>query len=140
MDKLERRLKQDAGEIRAEVSPELQTRIDASLHAAARQRPIQAESRPTATLWWASSLTGLVAAAVVIVLLNWNQERAETRPVEVAREFSTVPQPLLPIHGRLPLKTRTADLTGPLEQELLHLQADIEKARENLQRDLRITF
>jgi len=140
MDRLEQRLKQDAGEIQAEISRELQSRIDASLHNAGQSRSIPAASRPTTTLWLASSLTGLVTAALVITWLNWNGEGAGTRPVEVAREFSTVPQPSIPIYGRVALKTRTADLTTPLGEELLHLQADIEKARKNVERDIRSTF
>ena len=138
MDRLEQRLKQDAGEIQAEISRELQSRIDASLHNAGQSRSIPAEDRQTTTLWWASSLTGLVTAALVIMWLNWNS--AGTRPVEVAHEYSAVPQPSIPIYGRVPLKTRTADLTTPLGEELLHLQADIEKARSNVERDIRSTF
>ncbi|GMR17208.1 MAG: hypothetical protein BMS9Abin32_273 [Gammaproteobacteria bacterium] len=141
MDELERRLKRDADEIEAEISPAFQARLDASLQGAGRLRPQAAQPRPaTATLWWASSLTGLAVATLVIVLLNWNRERPETRPVEVARDLPTLPQPLLPMHGRVPLRIRTADLTMPLEQELLHLQEDIEKARDRVERDLRSTF
>jgi len=156
MDKLERRMKEDAAAIEAEVSPQLQMRIEASLQgtqalpSAARNTPVGASTagdspehrlgRRATTLWWASSLTGLLTAALVIVLLNWQRDRAQTEPVEVASDYTTVPSPALPFQSHLPLRTRTADLTEPLEQELLDLQADIEKARETLERDLRATF
>ena len=138
MDKLERRLKEDAKGMNVQVSPDLQSRIEATVHGLTR--PQAAEPRSTTTLWWASSLTGLLAAMLIIVLLNWNRETAETQPVRQARELPTVPQLVIPVYGRLALTTRTADLTSPLEEELLHLRADIEKARENLERDIRNTF
>ena len=142
MDDFEKRLKRDAEAIHAEVSPELKARIDASLHGI---EPIQQARRepPSVNLWWASSLTGLAAAVVVIVLINWNQPGPDVAPVETVAE--------LPTEGDFPtepdsladpglLQFRTADFASPLEQELLKLQSDIEKARESVQDDLDFTF
>lgn len=144
MDNLEQRLADDAKAIEARVSPQLEARIEASLHNAQRAAPPEPGHRSSVTLWWASSLTGLVTAALVIVLLNWNRESTKTDPVPAAREFATVPEAVVPDaadrYGRLPLTTRTADLTGPLEEELRNLKSDIEKARDNVEQDIRSSF
>jgi hypothetical protein len=42
--------------------------------------------------------------------------------------------------GSIPLNVRTADLTGPLEEELLRLQSDLEKARSKVEQDIRSTL
>jgi hypothetical protein len=44
------------------------------------------------------------------------------------------------IQGRLPLRAETAVFTHGLEDELQKLQADLEKARENVNRDMNFTF
>jgi hypothetical protein len=93
-------------------------------------------------LWWASSLTGLAAAAAVIALLNWNRPDPEpVLPEQTA--FQVVPDAreyLQQIQGRLPLRAETADFKHGLEDELVKLQADFEKARENVNRDIDFTF
>ena len=78
-------------------------------------------------LWWASSLTGLVAATFVIVLINWNRGTTEALPVAPVAD-RTVPafdelQGLNP-----PRLIKTADFATALEEELARLQADIERA------------
>jgi hypothetical protein len=40
----------------------------------------------------------------------------------------------------LPLRVKTADLAAPLEDELQNLRSDLEKARDNVERDLKFTF
>ena len=137
MDKLERQLKEDAGLIKADLSPELQERIRVSLISThpLDQTPRKTEM-PGTTLWWASSLTGLAAAALLIVFINWN---STVDPVEV------VPDPApdgasWPIPTGFPLNAETAEWTAPLEEELKNLQSDLEKARENVERDLRLSF
>ncbi|MDH5345274.1 MAG: hypothetical protein OEW59_05870 [Gammaproteobacteria bacterium] len=137
MDEFGKRLKRDAAAIRAKVPPELRARIDASLvgvtpvHSAGR-RP------EAAKLWWASSLTGVAAAALVIAFVNWRSHGPETAPVDVAQGV-TVPE-----HAGLAvppaLEFRTADFVSPLENELDRLRSDIEKARESLRKDLDFTF
>ena len=131
MDDIERQLKEDAGLIKAELSPELQERIRASLESTRPEdQAPQKTQLPGTRLWWASSLTGLAAAALVIVLVNWN-----TTVVPVDDQ----PLPSTPIWD-FPLNVETAEWATPLEDELKNLQSDLEKARENVERDLRLAF
>lgn len=137
MDKLERRLKEDAGRITAEIGPDLQERIRASVEST---RPIDQTPRkrqtPGTSLWWVSSFTGLAAAALLIVLVNWNRT---VEPVD--DESGPSPQgTTLSIQSGFPLNAETAEWTTPLEEELKNLQSDLEKARENVERDLRLSF
>ncbi|MDH3440423.1 MAG: hypothetical protein OEM63_06710 [Gammaproteobacteria bacterium] len=143
MDDFEKRLKRDADAIEAEVTPQLRARIDASLQGIEPVRQVH-KATPPVNLWWASSLTGLAAAVLVIVLMNWNQPGADvtldetiadTRPES---ELPTVPE--VPANEPPMLDIRTADFTSPLEQELQNLQSDIEKARESVRKDLDFTF
>jgi len=135
MDKLERRLKEDAALIKAELAPELQERIRASLESTqpAKQAP-RATKTPGTSLWWASSLTGLAAAALLIVVINWNGD------VEPVVEVSDAVPPGITwsIQSGFPLNAETAEWTAPLEEELKNLQSDLEKARESVERDLRL--
>ncbi len=137
MDKLERQLKEDAGLIKAELSSELRERIRASLEST---RPEDQAPRKTQTpgtsLWWASSLTGLAAAALVIVLINWN---STVTPVD-DQPHSATPGTVISLQSGFPLIAETADWATPLEEELKALQSDLEKARENVERDLRLSF
>ena len=137
MDKLEKQLKDDAVLIKADLSPELQERIRASLEST---RPVDQVPRktqtPGTTLWWASSLTGLAAAALAIVLVNW---QSITDPVE-DRPVLATPGISLSIPANFPLNVETAEWATPLEEELKNLQSDLEKARENVERDLRLSF
>lgn len=136
MDRLDKRLKDDAGLIRADISPEMQERIRASISST---YPVDQElQRPETrgvSLWLSSSLTGLAAAALVIVLVNWKTT------VEPLEETSPTPsQTILSIPTGFPLSAETAELTIPLEEELRNLQSDLEKARENVERDLKMSF
>jgi hypothetical protein len=139
MDEFENRLKRDAEDIQAEVSPELQSRIDASLRATEQIRPVPESRAPGINLWWASSLTGLAATIIVIVLINWNRPTTELAPVEaVASE--TVPEYDNEIPSLYRPHIKTAEFTNPLEEELVRLQADIERARQNVKEDIDFTF
>jgi len=142
MDEFEKRLKQDAACIDASISPELEERLKASVHSTGRAAR---ETRPRSTtggLWWASSLTGLAAAALILVLFNWN--RAETDlDVPASMAGNTVPdyrEYMDQLQDRLPLNTETAEFVQGLEEELIRLQSDLEKARENVSRDMDFTF
>ena len=137
MDKLERRLKEDAGLIKAELAPELQERIRASLESTepAKQTP-RTTKTPGTSLWWASSLTGLAAAALLIVVINWN---GGVEPVEEVADAAP-PGITWSIQSGFPLNAETAEWTAPLEEELKNLQSDLEKARETVERDLRLGF
>ena len=142
MDEFEKRLKRDAADIDAAISPQLASRIEASLQSVDRIEPIRKKRSATSNLWWASSLTGLAAATAVIALLNWNRSGPEpVLPEQTA--FQTVPDAreyLQQIQGRLPLRAETAEFTNGLEDELTRLQADFEKARESVNRDIEFTF
>ena len=139
MDEFENRLKRDAEDIRAEVSPELRARIDASLRATEQIRPVPASRTSGMNLWWASSLTGLAAAIMIIVLINWNGPTTELVPVEpVAHE--TEPDYVNELPSLYRPKIKTAEFTNPLEEELVRLQADIERARQNVKEDIDFTF
>jgi len=142
MDDFGKRLKQDALDISADVSPQLASRIEASLLAAERIEPLRQNRSDTSNLWWASSLTGLVAAAAVIAVPNWNRPEPEAIvPEQTACQVVPDAQEYLRhIQGRLPLRAETADFTHGLEDELQKLQADIEKARENINQDINFTF
>jgi hypothetical protein len=140
MDEFEKRLKRDAHAVHARVSPELRSRIDASLRAVDPVRAAPDDRRSTGSLWWASSLTGLAAVLLLVVIVNLNKPDPDpVQEVEVAGR--TVPPMPADIPLILPeLDIRSADFTSPLEEELLKLQADIEKARENVREDVDFTF
>jgi len=142
MDNFEKRLKRDAQDIDADPSPQLASRIEASLQSVERIEPVRQKRSATSNLWWASSLTGLAAAAAVIALLNLNQSGPEpVLPEQTA--FQTVPDAreyLQQIQGRLPLRADTAEFTHGLEDELTRLRADLEKARKKVNQDIDFTF
>ncbi|MGI9204641.1 MAG: hypothetical protein ACR2Q3_11550 [Woeseiaceae bacterium] len=140
MDEFEKRLKQDADAVEASVSPQLRARIDASLRSTERARPTGPETRPASRLWWASSLTGLTATIAFIAVLNMNRSEPPPAVVPVA-DMPTVPDtardfPLIPPE----LDIQSAEFAGPLEEELLRLRADIEKARNSVREDIDFTF
>lgn len=143
MDDFAKKLKRDADAIEAKVTPELRSRIDASLRGVEPLRQVRKEPA-TVNLWWASSVTGLATAILVIVLINWNQPVLDVSPDETlldtraVAELPTVPE-VQPGDPML-LDIRTADFTSPLERELQNLQSDIEKARESVKKDLDFTF
>lgn len=139
MDEFANKLKEDAASIQVEVSPELEARIAASIHATERETGSADVPNRHRSFWWASSLTGLVAAALIIALLNWN---AVDEPKEVPQEqiASVVPEYVRQLNSDFSLKIENADFAEPLEAELDKLKADIEKARNNVRRDLRSAF
>lgn len=127
MDKLAQRLRDDAAKIEVEVSDELDRRIEASLHGVT---PVVPEPRPTARpplFWWASTITGVAAAIAVIAIVNL---RAPEEPA------ATAPVDLMAATPRIDLKTETATLTAPLQEELDKLQSDLKKAEEKVKRDI----
>ena len=137
MDKLERRLRDDAAKLDAEISPQLDSRIQASLAAiepGATRQP--KPKRRVASFWLASSLTGVAAALAVIAVLNLvATNEPEVMPRTVAE--NTVQPIEIPA---LDLDVKAATLAGPLAQELEDLQADLKKAEEVMRGDVRIDF
>ena len=145
MDELKTRLIEDAGEIEAAVSPELQRRIDASLIAARETRSV-AGRRPEKrnSLWMISSLTGLAAAALVMLVIGWNRQPEMAVQEQVAGQQVQAADQSLPegwdIMDGLSLNIESADLTRSLEDELVNLQSDLEKARQSMERDVKFNF
>lgn len=140
MDEFEQRLKRDAEDIRAEITPEFSERIDVSIRATKRIKPVPDSRTSGINLWWTSSLTGLAAAIIVIVLINWNRPVAEPVPVEPVAE-RTVPAAIDELQGLSPPRLiKTAEFTTPLEEELARLQADIERARATVRKDIEFSF
>ena len=137
MDKLERALREDAAKIRADISPQLDDRIRASLEGVTPVRPEEpAPRRRPLSMWWASSLTGVGAAVVVIVLLNLGERTPGGGPSDVA--MTGIGDPLVEPAILPELSARAALMADPLEQELENLESDIRKARDAVRRDLRL--
>ncbi|MDH3338076.1 MAG: hypothetical protein OEM76_09670 [Gammaproteobacteria bacterium] len=129
MDKLARQLRDDALKIDCTISEELDERIRASLQGITPE-PVQkpgATARP-AWFWWASSLTGVVAAIAAIVIIN--VQAPEPQPVA---ENPAVTPLVLPT---IKWNAETAVLTSPLEQEIEDLQSDLKKAEEAVKQDI----
>jgi hypothetical protein len=59
---LEQRLREDAGNIDADVTPQLQQRIAASIHSTKQLRSVSSPQLRKSSYRWASSLTGVTAA------------------------------------------------------------------------------
>lgn len=133
MDNLQKALKDDAAKIHAEVSGELDDRIQASLRGVSPARPRRPARRPL-SLWWASSLTGVAAAVAVIVLVNLGVFSSDPSLPDntTASVNGTFPaSPVVP-----DLTARAAVLAGPLEQELEDLEADLRKAGQAVRADI----
>ena len=129
MDKLANKLRQDAENIEANVSDELDRRIRASLQGVTPANDHLAVTPPArhAGFWWASSLTGIAAAAAVIVIINSQQDAPvpQATPVNILAAVPTID-----------LKTETAVMTSPLQQELDALQSDIKKAEKRVREEV----
>ncbi len=127
MDKLARQLREDAANIKVEVSAELDDRIRASLEAVTPERPPErTEPTRSRSMWWASSLTGIAAAAAVIVLINLNQPTPPAAVIDT--QITSLFQPQLIIDP--------AVMTAPLQKELEDLEADLRKAEEAVRKDI----
>lgn len=132
MDKLTQQLKADAERIDVQVSDDLDRRIEASLLAVAPDRPQPATAKRNAGFWWASSLTGIAAALVIIAIVNF-QPAPEVMP---QANSGTPPVSIIAKTPVIDLKMRSAMLTSPLQQELEDLQSDIKKAELQVREDI----
>jgi len=127
MDKLSQRLREDAANIDVEVSAELDERIRASLEGVTPERPRDDAMPPRLrSMWWASSLTGIAAATVIIVLINLNQPEPPATATTVQAMPIFTPR----------LIARPAVMTAPLQKELEDLEADLKKAEEAVRKDI----
>ena len=129
MDKLAKRLRDDAQKIDGTISHELDERINASLQGIAPEpaREARAASRPV-WFWWASSVTGVAAAIAAIVIINL--QSPEPEPVAAEAPVTPLVMPTIEWHAE------TAVLTAPLEQEIEDLQSDLRKAEEAVRQDI----
>lgn len=133
MDKLAKTLRDDADGIEVEISADLQYRIDASLHSIEPEKaPVSTVPARPALFWWASSLTGLAAAVVTIVVVNQFGNSANDPTIDgPMRRMATAES--TPV---LEWRTQPAMLTSPLQAELAALQADIKKAEQKVKEDI----
>ncbi len=129
MDKLAEQLKRDAEMIDVKVSDDLERRIAASLQGLSPER--EAPRQRPAVFWWASSLTGVTAALLLITVFNVRTEREELP--QATRDTSPVATVVSPI---IEWNAQSAMLTSPLRQELDDLQSDIDKARRKVRDDI----
>jgi len=133
MDNLAKQLREDAANIDAEISAELDNRIRASLH---NVTPESAQPRPrvarSPSFWWASSLTGVAAALGVIAIINLDRPGPPPLQVQEPVAHFVVPE--------LDLEVEAAMLTSPLAEELARLQADLRRAEAAVRDDVRIDF
>lgn len=133
MDKFSNRLREDAAKIDAQVSPELDERIRASLRnispEAARPRPQPMRSH---TFWLASTVTGVAAALALIAIINLDDDVLPEVTADNAVQQTAFPE--------LDLNAEAAMLTGPLSDELEKLQQDLRKAEAAVREDVRIDF
>lgn len=129
MDKLAKQLRRDAEKIEVAVSDDLDYRISASLHGVSPLDAPLAKSPPQrpALFWWASSLTGIAAAAIVIVIVNLSQPEPAVAPT---------PGTIAAIVPEIDWKPESAVFTGPLQEELDALQSDLKKAEEKVRADI----
>ncbi len=132
MDKLANQLKYDAAQLDVEISDELDRRITASLRAVTPETPEKPriQQRPAA-FWWASSLTGVAAALIMIAIVN--RQPAPDMTVPSVAETSPVKESVTPT---IDWKTESAMLTRPLQQELEDLRSDIKKAEQKVKDDI----
>ena len=132
MDKLAERLKDDAARIDARISDDFDRRVAASLEAVSKEAPGTPRNRQRpAAFWWASSLTGVAAALVLIAVFN-SRSQVEDAPV-VSPTTSPVSVATIP---SIDWKAESAMLTRPLHRELEDLQADLKKAEEKVKKEI----
>ena len=133
MDKLAKRLREDAAHIECAVSEQLDDRIRASLENIQPQEPAQPRRKPRApAFWWASSLTGVAAAVALIAVINLQDPGPGTPTTVPAAQPLALPS--------IEWQAETAVLVSPLEEEFENLQSDLEKAEEAVRQDIERLF
>ncbi len=131
MDKLAEQLKDDAARIDVQISDAFDRRMTASLQGVRPEMAEAARVRRPAAFWWASSLTGVAAAMLLIVVFN-TESPVDDTPV-VPPVLSPVSVAAIP---SIDWKAESAMLTRPLQKELLDLQADLKKAEEKVKKEI----
>jgi hypothetical protein len=131
MDKLAEQLKDDAARIDVQISDAFDRRMTASLQGVRPEMADVPRVRRPAAFWWASSLTGVAAALLLIAVFNTESPVDDTPVVPPA--LSPVSVAAIP---RIDWKAESAMLTRPLQKELLDLQADLKKAEEKVKKEI----
>lgn len=131
MDKLAEQLKDDAARIDVQISDAFDRRMTASLQGVRPEMAEAARVRRPAAFWLASSLTGVAAAMLLIVVFN-TESPVDDTPV-VPPVLSPVSVAAIP---SIDWKAESAMLTRPLQKELLDLQADLKKAEEKVKKEI----
>ncbi|MEM6531631.1 MAG: hypothetical protein AAF654_03360 [Myxococcota bacterium] len=130
MDEFERRLREDAEAIPAEISPDLERRITVSLE---QIQPSKQEARSRSEspwLLWVLALAGAAVAVAVVELRGTTSDAPDLlRPASVAETLSRAPAVLDP-------KQATNALLGPLAGELDALRADLQGVKDRLRDDI----
>lgn len=127
MENFEDRLRRDADDIRAVVSPELEDRIRASLESTSPQRPDTRPRHRPGWFWMASSLTGAAAALALIAVLNVNEPAQPAAPVAALPNVAAISMPQLDVRPAM---------LGSLETELESLKGDLRKAEQVVRDDI----
>lgn len=127
MENFEDRLRRDADDIRAVVSPALEDRIRASLESTSPQRPDTRPRHRPGWFWLASSLTGAAAALALIAVVNVNEQPVPTAPVSTLPNVAAISMPQLDVRPAM---------LGSLETELENLKGDLQKAEQVVRDDI----
>ena len=127
MENFEDRLRKDAEEIRAIVSPELDDRIRASLESTAPVRPDTRPRRRPGWFWLASSLTGAAAALALIAVMNVSEQPVPEAPVSTLPNVVAISMPELAVQPAM---------LGSLENEFENLKGDLRKAEQVVRDDI----
>ena len=127
MENFEERLRRDAEDIRAVVSPELNDRIRASLESATPARPDARPRHRPGWFWIASSLTGAAAALALLAVLNVNEQPASPAPVAAMPNVVAISMPQLDVRPAM---------LGSLESEFENLKGDLRKAEQVVRDDI----
>ncbi len=127
MENFEDRLRQDAENIRAVVSPELDDRIRASLESTAPLRPDTGPRQRAGWFWIASSVTGAAAALALLAVLNVEEQSAPLAPVSTQPNIAAISMPSLDVRPAM---------LGSLEAEYENLKGDLRKAEQVVREDI----
>lgn len=138
MDDFEKRLKQDALAIDAEVPAALRTRLGAQLASATQLRPVARTRRQPAA--WLSVATAAGIAVVGVLLLRNGNPPVERAEPDATPAFAATPTYTPQQASPLLLQVQPVDVTQPLERELLSLQSDLQRVRASIEQELRSTL
>jgi hypothetical protein len=137
MDNFEKRLKQDAHAIDAEVPAQLRSRINAQLASTVQQRPVPRQRQPAA---WLSVATAAGVAVLGVLLLRGDDPPLEGVEPDATPAFAATPTYTPQQASPLLLQVQPVDVTQPLERELLSLQSDLQRVRASIEQELRSTL